>query len=704
MKKGICISSKSKGSTREALTREYSKELRAQLARFDMDGIRVSDVIERREISGHENKLTCGLLGTHEDITAIFVSSVGVSYSGNPIEVLLIPPTLECSLMVDEENNQVAANFFYEFKEGEIRPVEVCKPLVLDGLNITYTGTEGYEGPLDVLINGPELLALTDDKLRTKEVFHETDLRMPASCILENEDFDNLHEAIQNFLTEVGCRGFAIKGNFSSGGSHVKLFGNQEIESAVDFVIKLSKAGKTVFIEERINPLDWKNGGKDVLDWNIRALVTLVDKPEWIDAEVRYNVRSELPVNVCKGAKVDQLETVAEKTGASLEKIKHYSIAAAKVIFEKMRSIGAHSAGFLGLDLMVDEQGVSGIEVNSGAVGGFASLLKLRKGPLHSVAVLLNSLGPFLEENHRKRIDVSGYNSLPNTWMGYNYMGRIFCEAKMYNEALELFKEAIRLDPEIAIAHYNEGVALQYLNRPEEAVESFKEAIKLDPEYANAHCHEGISLQNLNRWKESVESFKEAIKLDPEYANAFCGYGATLGKLGRLEEAVELFKEAIRLDPENANAHIGYGFALSNQEKLREAAELFKEAIRLDPENANAFFYYGVSLGKLGRLEEAAESFKEAIRLGPENANAHYNEGVALQYLNRPEEAAESFKEAIRLGPENAEIHCNYGLVLGKLGRLEEAVDSLKKAIRLDPENVDANKILVHVTSLLEKK
>jgi tetratricopeptide (TPR) repeat protein len=53
-----------------------------------------------------------------------------------------------------------------------------------------------------------------------------------------------------------------------------------------------------------------------------------------------------------------------------------------------------------------------------------------------------------------------------------------------YQEAAESYREANRLNPNLAHAHYNLGMALLRLKDPGAAQVEFKEATRLDPKLA----------------------------------------------------------------------------------------------------------------------------------------------------------------------------------------------------------------------------
>jgi len=107
--------------------------------------------------------------------------------------------------------------------------------------------------------------------------------------------------------------------------------------------------------------------------------------------------------------------------------------------------------------------------------------------------------------------------------------GKKLAVQKHDEQAIREFREAIRLDPDLAEAHCLLGVALMGvavgvgagkevdLRRFEEAVTAFREAIRLRPADARAHGHLGEALNILERHPEAVAALEESKRLDPAY-------------------------------------------------------------------------------------------------------------------------------------------------------------------------------------------
>jgi len=86
----------------------------------------------------------------------------------------------------------------------------------------------------------------------------------------------------------------------------------------------------------------------------------------------------------------------------------------------------------------------------------------------------------------------------------------------------------------------------------ERAIELYGEAIKLNPNNAIYHCNRAAALMKLDRCEEAVTDCETAIKLNPSYARSYSRLGAALHKLGRYQEALDRgYNKALELEPGN---------------------------------------------------------------------------------------------------------------------------------------------------------
>ena len=89
----------------------------------------------------------------------------------------------------------------------------------------------------------------------------------------------------------------------------------------------------------------------------------------------------------------------------------------------------------------------------------------------------------------------------------------------MYKEAIEAFKQAIRIDPDNAYAHCNLGIAYSYSGMYKEGIDALKQATRIKPDYARAHYCLGLFYFSLNDRGSALEQYKILKNLDSELAN-----------------------------------------------------------------------------------------------------------------------------------------------------------------------------------------
>jgi tetratricopeptide (TPR) repeat protein len=193
--------------------------------------------------------------------------------------------------------------------------------------------------------------------------------------------------------------------------------------------------------------------------------------------------------------------------------------------------------------------------------------------------------------------------------------GNLLLNQRRFADAEAAYREAIRLDPGLAVAHNNLGNVLEATQRYGEAEAAYREAIRLYPGFALAHQNLGIALKRLKRYPEAETAFREAIRHNPDLATAYNNLGDVLEVLKRYPEAETTLRKAIRLQPSDASAHNNLGVTLLRMGRSRKALAAFREAIRLEPGLASAHNNLGVALQQLKRYREAEAAYREAIRL-----------------------------------------------------------------------------------------
>lgn len=147
-----------------------------------------------------------------------------------------------------------------------------------------------------------------------------------------------------------------------------------------------------------------------------------------------------------------------------------------------------------------------------------------------------------------------------------------------------------KLNPDFALAWYNKGAALAGQGRYDEAIEAFDGAIRVDPNLFQPRYSRGVALDLQGKNNDSIQAFEEALNIDPTDVRAWLGKGIAFKRDGKYDEAIQAYNQAIRLDPNLASAYYNNGVALGLKGKLEEALKALEQAINLDSNYAAAFY------------------------------------------------------------------------------------------------------------------
>lgn len=160
--------------------------------------------------------------------------------------------------------------------------------------------------------------------------------------------------------------------------------------------------------------------------------------------------------------------------------------------------------------------------------------------------------------------------------MWYN-KGNDLANLGKYEEAIEAYDQALKIDPEYVKAWYNKGSSLAILERDEEAIKAYDQALKYDPEKVDAWYNKGNSFYNLGKYEEAIDVYDQVLKIDPEYINAWTNKGNSLYVLGRSDDAIEAYNQALKIDSENTYAQDGMKNLLNNQSSSDKTGSLKEE-------------------------------------------------------------------------------------------------------------------------------
>ena len=207
------------------------------------------------------------------------------------------------------------------------------------------------------------------------------------------------------------------------------------------------------------------------------------------------------------------------------------------------------------------------------------------------------------------------------------------------------------------------------------AIPLYKRAIELDPNFALAHARLGTVYDNAGEVNLSRQHRARAFELRDrvsEYEKLYITahhYNSITGEIDRARDTYELWKKTYPRDwtPYN-NLAVHY----NETGRYDKAVEEAREALRLAPNHALPYTNLGWAYIFLNRLDEAAAVFHQGVQRGLETPGTHVGL-LWIAYLQGDREAMDQEKEWARGKPDEPEILEVEAAIAGAAGKLHEA-------------------------------
>ena len=243
----------------------------------------------------------------------------------------------------------------------------------------------------------------------------------------------------------------------------------------------------------------------------------------------------------------------------------------------------------------------------------------------------------------------------------YYDLCKIYEEQKDFDNAIEVCKKLIELQPHVA-DYYCKLAQYQYLNGDiDEAIEHYQTAITINPNpkwtSVVAQTLGFIFQENTKDLDAAISSLQNAYNLNPKDMDIYLNLGNVFFEKGSYDNALVVYKKALEAAPHNARLHCNLGYLYWGKGNIAEAVKEYEKAIIYDNTYDIAYNNLGVIyLDDLGRVKKAIELFESARKYNPNYALANYNLARSVAITGDKVEAAKLYQIAMDINKYTQEL------------------------------------------------
>ena|GEM_PF-4924673 len=226
---------------------------------------------------------------------------------------------------------------------------------------------------------------------------------------------------------------------------------------------------------------------------------------------------------------------------------------------------------------------------------------------------------------------------------------------KKYEEAINAYKEAIRIAPKNYVPWSNMASMFEEQCKYEEAIECYDKVLEIVPNDSCTLARKGDLLKCLTKFEDAMACLDAAIHADPGNISAWATKGEILMERSRFEEALKCFDKSLE-SSNNGYTLAEKGELLIMMNKDKDAMACLDAAIRAEPGLPQSWSFKGDILARQSRFEEAIKCYDKAVELYPQFGGNYLKKGKVFFQLKKFDEAIKMYDRAISLDPDLPEI------------------------------------------------
>lgn len=291
--------------------------------------------------------------------------------------------------------------------------------------------------------------------------------------------------------------------------------------------------------------------------------------------------------------------------------------------------------------------------------------------------------------------------------------GKILLDAGDVETALAELGAAVRIDPELSIAHATIGDVHRRRGNWELACGAYEDACRTNPFAFRAHYNLGVTYQALaaaaqaaeavkNYLTKAVEVYLRAIMLRPGDFDSNLNISVCYFQLGYVTDAERYCQAALEIDPNSAMAHANLGTIKQTQGNLDEAILAYKASLEQDPSQPDVLMCLGSAYMRRRQFHAALQTYTEAATQAPSDSVPWEKTGACYFYLRDFAKAQDAYAHALSLHPLSAAAHRGLGVAYmaqfildrRRTDLRDKGLEAWQASVLIRPDQEDLHRLL----------
>lgn len=259
-------------------------------------------------------------------------------------------------------------------------------------------------------------------------------------------------------------------------------------------------------------------------------------------------------------------------------------------------------------------------------------------------------------------------------------------------------------------ARESAGDIYKTLNNEYDAMNCYREVLRVDPKNASVHFKYAQILENANNLDAAGEQYNLALKYgeknpelldklehlwlsrslnNPDDSQALINLGTILQKKGDLENAQIQYKKAQALDPNDETVTLNLASLYIQGNQFGEAIKIYDEMLRKKPDDIQVLTYKADAYEKLKDYKNAVKVYEKILSLEGNNKTALSAIDDIVTNNFQGDDLYSYLKTQADKKPDDFKSQYEYAYQMHKAGHLKDAENYYSRALEINPKSVD---------------
>ena len=282
----------------------------------------------------------------------------------------------------------------------------------------------------------------------------------------------------------------------------------------------------------------------------------------------------------------------------------------------------------------------------------------------------------------------------------YANLGAIYQKQKKYDEAINYYKQAEKLEPTSVTTRLNIGTLYQQKKDFTSALSAYNSVLALYPNNLEANLYRANVLAESGEKEEALKAYRKVLDIEPTNIEAKRAMFDILKDTMTPEQMIKTFSADAAVDRSTIEAMYDYALDLHKDKKLDSAITCYNEILKYDTNNPEVYANLALAYSEKKDYTKASALINTAKTKFPSNSavktaantiNKSISENLyteANTYFTNSE-YQKALDAYLKINPQPKDVLIAIAACYKGLDNIDKSIEYYKKAFAVDKTNSD---------------